>query len=657
MSDSNDTPPIQQNVAVGYWGANENPKVNHIISHIRNIGYEFIVLPVSRSSFSRVLFESTPEDEETKQVFLRNMEEWRAGIPFSREELCLQSAESLEVAVGLTSPWIDLDSTDSRIRTNSEIALRQEFAWAIYLGIGTVMIHPPKSEFCNYARTVWSIINGTGHPSVWMQLPLTLDSDEPRKKETGSWEQWTKFRTLCSHDTRLGIALYITADLPSEKVLERWIAEPVRAVIIPTDIFLINAKGYPVLSKKHQSLVRSFLKLGVNFVIRDSKTDREENDSTVDIYMQYIRYMNRSGPELNEREKFATGYQDYLQSPLQPLMDNLEYSIYETFEKDRVKYILYEQAVHRALLDRVPSDSDEITVIVVAGAGRGPLVTRSLKAAEKANRKVRVYAVEKNPNAFVTLVNTISLQNMKAQVWDDNVTIAFSDIRRWNAPEKADILVSELLGSFGDNELSPECLDGAQKFLKPDGISIPSSYTAFIAPLSSAKLFAEAAMHRDWEMPYVVMFHACTQLASPKSVWTFEHPNRLLTVDEQGNPITNYHNVRYSKVTFDLAENGILHGFAGYFDCVLYKDIKMSIHPERHSTGMFSWFPIFFPLKEPIHLPRETCIEAHFWRLTSQSKVWYEWAVDCSISTIHENVPVNVSVIHNPNGRSYWIGC
>jgi len=38
-----------------------------------------------------------------------------------------------------------------------------------------------------------------------MQLPLTLDSDEPRKKETGSWEQWTKFRSLCNHDTRLGI--------------------------------------------------------------------------------------------------------------------------------------------------------------------------------------------------------------------------------------------------------------------------------------------------------------------------------------------------------------------------------------------------------------------------------------------------------------------
>jgi protein arginine N-methyltransferase 5 len=27
-------------------------------------------------------------------------------------------------------------------------------------------------------------------------------------------------------------------------------------------------------------------------------------------------------------------------------------------------------------------------------------------------------------------------------------------------------MVSELLGSFGDNELSPECLDGAQRYLK-----------------------------------------------------------------------------------------------------------------------------------------------------------------------------------------------
>jgi len=46
------------------------------------------------------------------------------------------------------------------------------------------------------------------------------------------------------------------------------------------------------------------------------------------------------------------------------------------------------------------------------------------------------------------------------------VKVLFGDMRQLNVPEKCDILVSELLGSFGDNELSPECLDGAMRFIK-----------------------------------------------------------------------------------------------------------------------------------------------------------------------------------------------
>ena len=42
------------------------------------------------------------------------------------------------------------------------------------------------------------------------------------------------------------------------------------------------------------------------------------------------------------------------------------------------------------------------SVVMVVGAGRGPLVRASLAAAKKANRKVKVFAVEKNPNAVIT---------------------------------------------------------------------------------------------------------------------------------------------------------------------------------------------------------------------------------------------------------------
>ena len=81
--------------------------------------------------------------------------------------------------------------------------------------------------------------------------------------------------------------------------------------------------------------------------------------------------------------------------------------------------------------------------------------------------------------------------------WEDRVTIVAADMRHWEAPQQADILVSELLGSFGDNELSPECLDGAQKFLKDGGISIPQSYTSFLQPITTAKLWNDVKVRRE----------------------------------------------------------------------------------------------------------------------------------------------------------------
>ena len=48
-----------------------------------------------------------------------------------------------------------------------------------------------------------------------------------------------------------------------------------------------------------------------------------------------------------------------------------------------------------------------MTVLMVVGAGRGPLVRASLAAADAAGRPLRVYAVEKNANAVITLQNLV----------------------------------------------------------------------------------------------------------------------------------------------------------------------------------------------------------------------------------------------------------
>ncbi|KAF9417892.1 Protein arginine N-methyltransferase 5 [Podila epigama] len=631
-----------------------------LIAYCRTKGYDFVVSPINTPGYRRVLAEAGDMQSPA-------MRAWRAGQQaFLPEDLSIRTADHSDYTVGTISDWQHFDSTDPKVRLHSELALKQQFNWVSHLGLGGVLLpYPPSTEpLTNYGRVLTGALSMLPYTTCWFRVPCMDEILEHNVAEESqgmkSWERWNSLRNMAGSGSKLGIALELSGALPTDAVLDRWFAEPVKCIILPEDIFLTNNKGYPVLSKRHQHVVRKFMKFKPYFLISatslpnltiDEFTDDGLAHSFASPHADYVRYLQRTQETPGVIEQFAAGYQDYLQAPLQPLQDNLESNTYETFEKDPIKYQQYELAVERALLDRPqPKEGEEdMTVIMVVGAGRGPLVNCSLRAAEKAGRKVRIYAIEKNPNAFVTI------QNMKANVWGDRVNIVFSDMRTWKAPEKADILVSELLGSFGDNELSPECLDGAQKVLKPDGISIPANYTAFVAPMSSNKLHNDVAAFNDlahFETSFVVMFKAISLLAQPKPIWVFEHPNRIdIPMDED--PLSNHHNIRSGSIEFTCETSGMLHGVAGYFESVLYKDVMLSINPETHSPGMFSWFPIYFPVKTPLYIPAGSQVVLDFWRLTDTRKVWYEWRVSCSVQGLGE---IHATPIHNVAGRSSSIG-
>ncbi|KAL5485729.1 hypothetical protein ACEPAI_6770 [Sanghuangporus weigelae] len=492
-----------------------------------------------------------------------------------------------------------------------------------------------------------SLSSAQTSPTAMRSSSLNLKAP-PVGELSGTWEAWDTIRTICGYSSRLTLAMDLTLPLPSIRgILTRWAAEPVSHIFIPASTFIPNAKGYPVLPKGTQQFLQMTMRTRPTMVLSGTGS-RLHPRGTEDKYVDYIRYLEKSSPytrraqEADTLENYAQGYQDFLQMPLQPLQDHLASTVYENFERDPVKYQKYEEAIFKALSDR--SAEDRI-VLTVAGAGRGPLVARALKAVERCSRNVFIYAIEKNPSAYVTL------QQRRETEWKDRVTVLFGDMRRLEVPQKADILVSELLGSFGDNELSPECLDGAMRFLKDDGISIPSSYASFFAPIQSAKLYHEAGGSKDakekdrekgLEMPYVVMPQSFNFLAedSPGSghagrcgdriqqCWEFEHPRKDAVLDSNGLPLTNSHNTRSASLTFAIPHAGILHGFAGYFEAVLYDNIGLSIHPDRKdyiSKDMLSWFPCFFPLKEPLYLPSNAELRVNIWRLTASDKVWYEW--------------------------------
>lgn len=348
------------------------------------------------------------------------------------------------------------------------------------------------------------------------------------------------------------------------KDLKRWAAEPVQAIYLSPNAFRFDRNGSPFLSEEVQSILRFFFEFNVRISVSTTSALR---------YIRDLKLRWRSSLSVTEASKFVNGYKDVLQAPLQPLMDNLESQTYEVFEKDPVKYEKYQQAIENALKDIVKRRWQEQVansiyessmlqeyqegvystrlVVTVVGAGRGPIVAAALAASQNCGVNIKVYAIEKNPNAVITLRNRIISDG-----WQNKVTLVATDMRNWNPPELCDIQVSELLGSFGDNELSPECLYGAQKCLKSDGVSIPASYTSFIAPIASSKLWMGA---RDFQtekvdtsgldIPFVVFFHRYFQLAEAKKLFTFAHPEEYLNIDNVDN--TRYDSHYYVFDTFN----------------------------------------------------------------------------------------------------------
>lgn len=579
-----------------------------------------------------------------------------------------------------------------------------------------------------------------------------------------SWDAWNVIRSMSKYHNRLSVVLDLPRRLPSLALQSRWVSEPIRLLNLPASSFLINARQSFVLSKAHQVFIFRCMRLqrgpwlltsdvgplpgiddpdmimsystghlsprtaedapspgsslspaptpaeAAQLMKKLVKKTSSSNDPTP--HLSYLRYLQRNQPPKSQIERFGGGFQDYLQSPLQPLTDNLESITYEVFEKDPIKYAWYERAIAQALRDwhsqRKSTSSDNgAIVIAVVGSGRGPLVTRALNASASSGVPVRVYAIEKNPNAYVLL------QRHNVETWGGRVTVVKTDMRAWKGPTqsdgtfgKVDILVSELLGSFADNELSPECLDGVQHVLNPEhGISIPSSYTAHFTPISTPKLWADLYNRSTsvdptaFDIPWVVMLSqfdylsteaketiAAQQLSNGTKMhnfnleaplepivhtaWEFSHPlpPQILaqaSLRRGGSAVgggggfvggdgANEHNFRHCRISFPIQEQGVCHGLGAYFETVLYSGsegpVELSTNPvtmDQKSKDMISWFPILFPLKSPMQLPANSEVEVSFWRQTDDRKVWYEWLVESYLTINDQRVRLSVSDLHS----------
>ncbi|KAJ3049031.1 Protein arginine N-methyltransferase 5 [Rhizophlyctis rosea] len=279
-----------------------------------------------------------------------------SSIPtaFERTDLQLWNADHSGFIVGGISPWVDLDSTDAVQRKMGEALVKKQINWAAHLGLSSVIFTLPETSanLVNFARVLNHTLNMVSYTQILVRVNLSTQTP------FDIWPSWNMVRTLCNHNSKLSVALVLGEDLPQDSsLISRWFAEPVKTIILPKTSFISNAKGFPVLPKRHQGVLRQFFEHNVQLAVSLSSPEDTHTQGGITAYQQYLRHLHKTRPQLDEAEQFASGYHDYLQAPLQPLMDNLESATYEVFEKDPIKYREYEKAVYQALNDRFPKDN------------------------------------------------------------------------------------------------------------------------------------------------------------------------------------------------------------------------------------------------------------------------------------------------------------
>lgn len=554
---------------------------------------------------------------------------------FARSPLVLNATEWLNDMLMFVDP-LNLTCEDEEIRLNNRMQLKQELKFAFHVNYqGTIVINLDNNDPKALGECVLEVLNSfTRQIEANVVVQLTMkdkrsfqsaytrseEDDDEAEPSSDPWIKYRDFIEATNHHPRIEVALVMTQDLPPTEEINRWFGECISMIIVPNHCFVSNAKNYPVLPVAHKKMLSQFIQVTKSNVCVDTSST---NDHLLKSYAEFVRFLANNSIEKNEQ----SGFEDQLRIPLQPMYDDLDMSTYEIFERDPAKYSLYQQAIEQAVIDKVPEDEIEskTLIVMILGAGRGPLIRAALNAADNTGRKLQIIVVEKNQNAIVTLSAMIEL------LWrDKNIQLFSRDMRTMELREKADIIVSELLGSFGDNELSPECLDGAQKHLKPDGISIPCDSRTFLRPVMTRHNLNQISMKLDKrkserslyshneEINWLIYLSSAYYIDQPQELWQFVHPNLDSIIDNQ----------RISTVKFKSSVDCTLHGFAGYFTSKLYKDIELSILPRTHTEGMGSWYPmLFFCESRNLAAGEEFTVE--FKRRVEQPvKVWYEWRVN-----------------------------
>jgi hypothetical protein len=241
-------------------------------------------------------------------------------------------------------------------------------------------------------------------------------------------------------------------------------------------------------------------------------------------------------------------------------------------------------------------------VVVDVGTGTGILAMAAARAGAS-----RVYAVEASD------IGKSAQAIFKANGFGDRITLIQGWSTRIELPERADVMVSEIIGNdpLGENVLAVTA-DARKRLLKPDARLIPNRLRVFGVPITigSGKLESRtfnAENTKNWKSWYGFDFSSLIDISQENSTqfiikpsiaydWeTFAQPVLLADLDltsvDKGLPDIS--------ATFTATASGKLNGLVICFDTDLSPSFRLSTAP-REVSETNSWRSPVWILSNPL---------------------------------------------------------
>ena len=171
-------------------------------------------------------------------------------------------------------------------------------------------------------------------------------------------------------------------------------------------------------------------------------------------------------------------------------------------------------------------------VVLDIGTGSGVLSVAAARAGAR-----RVYAVE------ATDIAAVAARVFEVNGVQDRVTLLTGWSRQIELPEKADLLVAEIIGNEPfEEEILETTLDARQRLLKPGARLIPHALTLLARPIQlpeaeiRQRAYGRAAVER-WRDLYGIDFQPLLDAAIPGPVHTITEGEVVATWPQMGPPV------------------------------------------------------------------------------------------------------------------------